>query len=193
MSSVSRVSRLFPLFLKVDARRVLVVGAGGVAEGKIAQLREAGAEVHVVAPEATDAIGDLATRGAVTWSARAFDERDVDDAWLVVAATSDPEVQRRASNAADARRIFCIAVDDLPNGSAYSGAIVRRDPFTIAISSSADAPALTRLLREILEQVLPEEEWVDAAKELRAKWKRDHVPMASRFAELVREFKMRAR
>jgi uroporphyrin-III C-methyltransferase/precorrin-2 dehydrogenase/sirohydrochlorin ferrochelatase len=185
-------SRLFPLFLKIEGRRVLVVGAGDVAERKIADLADAGGEVYVVAPEATVAVRALAEQGAITWHARPFEERDVDGAWLVIASTRDAIVQRRASDAAESRRVFCVAVDDLPNGSAYSAAIVRRDPFTIAISSSAEAPALTRLLRELLEQILPEPNWVLAARELRAKWKKDGVPMASRFGELVRAFKERS-
>ena len=185
------MSRLFPLFLKLDGRRVVVIGAGEIAERKIVDLCEAGGDVHVVAPESTEEVRALAARGAITLHARGFEEKDVDGAWLVFASTSDAAIQRRASDAAEAARVFCVAVDDLPNGSAYSGSIVRRDPFTVAISSSAAAPALTRLLRELIEQILPEAEWVLAAKELRAKWKRDQVPMGSRFGELVRAFKER--
>jgi siroheme synthase-like protein len=177
----------------LEGRRVLVVGAGTVAERKIVDLVEARARVHVVAPEGSVAVAELAQNGAIAWEQRAFDERDVDDAWLVIAATSDPDVQRRASSAAEARRVFCVAVDDLPNGSAYSAAVVRRAPLTVAISSSGEAPALARLLREIIEEILPDVEWVDAARALRAKWRADGTPMASRFAELVRAFKEKQR
>lgn len=175
----------------LEGRRVVVVGAGTVAERKIVDLVAAGARVCVVAPEGTAAVAELAENGAIAWERRAFDERDVDDAWLVVAATSDPGVQKRASDAAEARRCFCVAVDDLPNGSAYSAAVVRRAPFTVAISSSGEAPALARLLREVLEQALPEREWVEAARGLREKWRAEGTPMESRFGELVRAFKAR--
>jgi uroporphyrin-III C-methyltransferase/precorrin-2 dehydrogenase/sirohydrochlorin ferrochelatase len=183
---------LYPLFLKLEGRDVLVIGGGAVAERKISDLAAAGARVRVVAPDATEAVKALAASSAITWSARAFDESDLDGAWLVVAATSDVEAQRAAASAAEARRVFIIAVDDLPNASAYSGAVIRRDPFLVAISSSAAAPALTRLLREVLEQALPSADWVDAARALRDKWKADATPMSSRFGELVREFKRRA-
>jgi uroporphyrin-III C-methyltransferase/precorrin-2 dehydrogenase/sirohydrochlorin ferrochelatase len=184
--------RVYPVFLKLTGRAVLVVGAGAVAERKVASLLEAGARVRVVAPHATDEIRRLAAAGSVEWTARDFNERDADDAWLIVAATSDGDVQRQVAEAAAARRIFVVAVDDPANASAYGGAIVARPPFTIAISSSGSTPALTRLLREILELVLPEEEWVEHAKKLRARWRADGTPIASRFGELVREFAARS-
>ena len=189
---MSAPSALFPLFLKIEGRDVLVIGAGLVAERKIADLVLAGARVHVVAPDATDSVRALAEANSIVWSARAFEETDTEGAWLIVAATSDADVQRRAALAAEAQRIFIVAVDDLSNATAYSGAVIRRDPFLVAISSSAAAPALTRLLREVLEQALPDGTWIDAARALRDRWKAEGTPMSSRFGELVRDFKRRA-
>ena len=184
---------LYPIFLKLRGRRVLVVGAGPVAERKIAALVEAAADVVVVAMEATPRIRERATNGDIAWHARAFIPSDADGAWLVVAATSDPAVQRAAAAAAEERRLFVLAVDDIANATAYSGAIVRRPPFTVAISSSGETPALTRLLREILEDALPPADWVEHAKALRAAWIASGIPAGSRFADLVRTFASRAR
>jgi uroporphyrin-III C-methyltransferase / precorrin-2 dehydrogenase / sirohydrochlorin ferrochelatase len=172
---------------------VLVVGAGSIAERKIAALLEGRAIVRVVAPEATPAVERLARSGALDWDARAFEETDVDGAWLVIAATADAAVQRRVAAAAHSRRTFVVAVDDPPNASAYSCAVVRRHPFTIAISSSGATPALTRLVREIVEQILPGDKWVEEAKKLRAKWLAAGTPPGERFGELVRELKERAK
>jgi siroheme synthase-like protein len=183
---------LYPLFLKLEGRAVLVVGAGAVAERKIARLLAAGARVSVVAPDATDAVRRLAHDGAVEWRARAFEDRDADGAWLVIAATDDPDVQRRAAASAEARRAFIVAIDDPANASAYSGAVVERPPFVVAISSSGATPALTRLLREIIEELLPGEGWVEHAKRLRAKWLAEGKPTSDRFADLVRTLKQRA-
>jgi siroheme synthase-like protein len=183
---------LFPLFLKVEGRAVLVIGAGAVAEGKIASLLAAGARVRVVAPSATEAVRRLAREGRVEWREGPFEEGDADGAWLVIAATSDPDAQRAAAAAALSRRVFVIAVDDPGNASAYSGAVVERPPFTVAISSSGSTPALTRLLREIIEDLLPGDAWVEHAKRLRAAWRAEGTPMGDRFAELVRAFKHRA-
>ncbi len=183
---------VYPLFLKLRGRDVVVICAGTVAAGKIARLVAAGARVRVVAPAAADDILAMAQAGTVEWHARPFEERDVDGAWLVIAATSDIDVQRRAAAAAEAHRVFIIAVDDPQNASAYSGAVLERPPFVVAISSSWATPALTRLLREILEQVLPSDDWVEHAKGIRARWLAEGTPMSDRFADLVKAFKQRA-
>jgi uroporphyrin-III C-methyltransferase/precorrin-2 dehydrogenase/sirohydrochlorin ferrochelatase len=184
---------LYPLFLRLAGKDVLVVGAGSVAERKIQDLVDAGARVRVVAKAAAPSVEALAARGLVTLSLRPFEDADVDGAWLVVAATSSRDVQAQACARADRARIFSIAVDDPPNGTAYSASVIRRSPFTVAISSSGEAPALSRLLREVLEEALPEADWVEAARALRERWRSHGTPMASRFAELVRTFKERAR
>jgi siroheme synthase-like protein len=181
---------LFPVFLKLADRAVLVVGAGPVTERKVEALLEAGARVRLVAPEATADLRRLADEGRLQWVPRRFEERDVDDAWLVVSATGDPETQRRVTAAAEARRAFVLAVDDPPNASAYSGAVVRRPPFLVAISSSGATPALTRVLREIIEQVLPGDRWVEEARALRRRWVADSTPMGERFGDLVRHLKV---
>jgi siroheme synthase-like protein len=142
-----------------------------------------------VAPEATDAIRAWAGEKALEWLPRRFEDADVQGAWLVIAATPDAAVQATVAAAAEARGCFVVAVDDPANASAYSGAVVRRPPFTVAISSSGAAPALTRLLREVIEHVLPSEGTVARAKELRARWRTEGTPTADRFADLVRELK----
>ena len=183
---------LYPLFLKLAGRAVLVVGAGPVAESKIASLLAAGARVRVVAPTATEGVCRLAREGTIDWREGPFEDGDADGAWLMVAATSDPQAQRLASVAAQSRRIFVVAVDDPDNASAYSGVVVVRPPFTVAISSSGATPALSRLLREIIEELLPGEAWVEHAKRIRAVWRAEGTPMGDRFGELVKAFKRRA-
>jgi len=183
---------LYPLFLHLEGRDVLVVGAGSVAEKKIEDLVAAKADIRVVAPKATKRIRELAKAGTIAWSARAFTVSDVAGAWLVVSATGSRSVAKRVFQEAEERLVFVLAVDDPKNGSAISSSVVRRDPFVVAISSSGHAPALTRLLRELIEQILPEDRWIRAARDLRSHWRVEHVPMGSRFAELVRSFKARA-
>jgi siroheme synthase-like protein len=174
---------LLPLFL----------GAGAVAGRKVTSLLGAGARVRLVAPEATPELRRMAGEGLLAWIQRPFEATDVEGAWLIVAATGDIEVQRSVAEAAEAARIFLVAVDDPPNASAYGGAVVSRPPFLVAISSSGATPALTRLVREIIEQVLPGDAWIDHAKALRAKWIADGTPIGERFPSLVRELSERAK
>ena len=180
-------AHLYPAFLKLEGRVVLVVGGGPIAERKVAGLLDARAHIRVVSPTATTTIQRLASAGTIDWHPRMFDNADVEDAWLVIAATADSPVQEQVAAAAGTRRCFVIAVDDPSHATAYSGAVVRRPPFTIAISSSGATPALTRLVREVIEQVLPGRDAIEQAKRLRAKWQTEGKPTGERFDELVRE------
>ncbi len=174
---------VFPVFLKLEGRRVLVVGAGPVAAGKIRPLVDAGAVVTVVAPDVVDEIASQAVErgGDVTIVRRAFEPGDVDGVWYVVAA-APPEVNREVTRAATARCLFVNAVDDLESASAYAGAIVQKAGVTIAMSTDGEAPALAGLMREALEVMLPEEldTWMLRAQEARRDWLAWKVPMAER-------------
>src|SRR5205823_909981 len=109
--------------------------------------------------------------GSVTIAQRPFAPADLDGAWLVVAAAT-PDVNRAVADAAERRHIFVNAVDDPANASAFLSGVVRRDGVTIAISTSGDAPALTALLREGLDALLPRDlaSWVWRARVERVAW-----------------------
>ncbi len=171
------MSALLPLFLRLQGRRVVLVGAGRVAEGKLRALLEAGADVTVVAPEARPAIAS----SAVSLVRRAFEPSDLDGAWLAVSA-APPEVNRAVVAAAEARRIFVNAVDDPASATAFAGGVVRRGGVTAAISTSGAAPALAGLLREGLEALLPRDlgSWTALARELRRGWREEGVAMERR-------------
>jgi uroporphyrin-III C-methyltransferase/precorrin-2 dehydrogenase/sirohydrochlorin ferrochelatase len=173
---------LLPVFLKLEGRKVLVVGGGAVAESKLQTLLAARALVSVVAPEVRETIA-----ARVPVLRRPFEPADVDGAWLVVAA-APPEVNRQVLAAAEARGVFVNAVDDPAHGSAYLGGVLRRGGVTIAVSTDGKAPALTGLLREALEAALPEDvaDWVTAAAALREEQKRARVPMGERRPLLLR-------
>ncbi|HKQ88474.1 MAG TPA: bifunctional precorrin-2 dehydrogenase/sirohydrochlorin ferrochelatase [Candidatus Acidoferrales bacterium] len=162
---------LFPIFVKLSKRRCLVVGAGEIAEGKIEGLLPTGAEVHVVAPKATPRIRALAQDRKIRWGARRFKPTDLDGAFLVVAATSSPELHERIYREARRRRVLCNVVDDPPHCDFYYGSVVRRGALQIAISTSGKSPALAQRIRRILEQQFgPEyEEWIAALGEAREK------------------------
>jgi uroporphyrin-III C-methyltransferase / precorrin-2 dehydrogenase / sirohydrochlorin ferrochelatase len=168
---------LLPLFVNLAGRRVLLVGGGIVAAGKLTQLLEAGADVLVVSPEVHPDI----ERSGVAVARREFGPDDLDGVWLVVAAAT-PEVNRRVAGAAEPRRIFVNAVDDPANATAFLSGVVRRDGVTVAISTNGDAPGLTALVREALDALLPLDlgRWMAEARRVRAIWKRDQVPMEAR-------------
>jgi siroheme synthase-like protein len=168
---------LFPAFLRLSGRRVVVVGGGPVAASKLAALVAAGAEVTVVAPEIVPEI----VAAGVRVERRAFRPEDLEGAWFVVAA-APPEVNREVARSAGERRLFVNAVDDPASASAYLGGVVRKGGLTIALSTDGTAPALAGLLREGLEALLPDElgRWLDLARSLRPEWKAAAVPMSAR-------------
>jgi len=168
---------LYPIFLRLDGRRVLLVGGGPVAVGKLEGLLAAGAQVVVVAPDVRPEM----TRPGVVIHRRPFEASDLDGAWLVVAA-APPEVNRAVLTAADRVRVFVNAVDDPPNASAYLGGVIRRSGVTVAISTNGRAPALAGLLREAFDALLPVDldAWMTAADAARREWRSAQVPMSAR-------------
>jgi len=108
---------LYPLFLKLSGRRVLVVGGGPVATAKVAALQEAGAIIAVVAPEAEPELVQAAAAGKISLARRSFDAADLAGTWLVVSAAT-PEVNRVVAAAAESQRLFVLAVDDQSAASA---------------------------------------------------------------------------
>jgi siroheme synthase-like protein len=172
---------LFPLFLKLAGRDVLVVGGGPVGTSKARALVEAGAKVTVVAPALSAELREDAAAGRLAVAQRPFAEADVEGAWFVVAAATG-DVNRAVAAAAEARRTFVLAVDDPAAATAYGAGIVRRGGVTLAVSTDGRAPALAGLLREGLEAVLPDdlESWTVEAERQRALWKAAGVPMAER-------------
>src|SRR5256885_6810638 len=139
---------MFPIFLKLDGRRCLVVGAGKVAEGKIRGLIEARASIGVVGPEAVWQLKKWAWEGVIGWKARVFQPSDLDQVSLVIAATSVPEVNREVFKQARLRNVLCNAVDDPENCDFYYPAVVNRGDLQIAISTGGRSPALAQRLRQ---------------------------------------------
>jgi uroporphyrin-III C-methyltransferase / precorrin-2 dehydrogenase / sirohydrochlorin ferrochelatase len=174
---MSGTDAVFPVFLKLAGRRVLLVGGGTVAASKLAGLQEAGAEVVVVAPQVLASI----ERSGAPIVRRVFQPSDLDGVSFVVSA-APPDVNRQVSAVADACGLFVNAVDDPAHASAYLGGVVRRGGVTLSISTNGAAPALAGLLREGLDAVLPPDlhDWTSVARAARPGWKAGGVPMAAR-------------
>jgi precorrin-2 dehydrogenase/sirohydrochlorin ferrochelatase len=143
---------LFPAFLKLAGRRCLVVGAGPVGEEKIGGLLVAGADVFVVAPEATERVRSWSQAAQIRWEARKFRASDLRTAFLVVAATSSPELHEKIFRLARRHGVLCNVVDDPGRCDFYYGSVVKRGSLQIAISTGGLSPALAQRLRKQFEQ-----------------------------------------
>jgi precorrin-2 dehydrogenase len=159
------------MFVKLAGRPCLVVGAGTVAESKIAGLLDADATVRVVAPEATEQVQAWAAAGRLQWLARPCEPTDLDGMFLVVAATSSHELHENIHGEARRRGVLCNVVDVPELCDFYYPAVAHRGALQIAVSTSGQSPALAqRLRKELEEQFGPEyEAWLQQLGEERAK------------------------
>jgi len=159
------------MFAKLSGRRVVVVGGGEIAASKVDGLLLAGANVRIVSPALNTALGVLVRESKIEWSEKEFAPEDLNDAFLVIAATAVPSVNEAVYRAADTRGLLCNAVDDTENCHFYYGSVVQRGDLQIAISTNGKSPALAQRLRKELEtQFGPEYEswleWLGAAREV---------------------------
>lgn len=136
------MERVYPVMLRLEGERCLVVGGGAVAERKVRGLLEAGAEVRVVSPSLTCGLEELASAGSIDVCRREYQERDLDGVKLVYAATGERDTNARV--AADAKRLGVLAgIADRPEEGAFlTPAIVRRGKLVMAVTASGASPAL---------------------------------------------------
>ncbi|MEQ4301515.1 uroporphyrinogen-III C-methyltransferase [Plantactinospora sp. B6F1] len=144
---------MYPLALRLAGRRVLVVGGGAVATRRVPALLDAEARVVVVAPALTPALRAHVDAGRLEWVAREFAPADLDGAWLVQVAIDDPAAAEAVSAAALDRRIFCVRADDRDAATAWTPAVTRYGPVTVAVLGGGNprrAVAVRDAIREKL-------------------------------------------
>lgn len=160
---------LFPIFLKLAARRCIVIGGGAIAESKIESLQAAEANITVISPMVTERIANFAAAGEIEWLRREYAAGDLAGHFLVVAATDNPATNRAVFQEARERDVLCNAVDDPPFCDFYFPSVVRRGDLQIAISTAGASPALAQQLRKEINAQLPLDagEWLTELGNLR--------------------------
>jgi uroporphyrin-III C-methyltransferase/precorrin-2 dehydrogenase/sirohydrochlorin ferrochelatase len=176
------MAALFPMFLRLEGRKCLLVGGGRIAEQKLDFLLEARAAVTVVAPEASESLHKRIADGQIAWRRRRFEELDLCGAVLVIAATGDPAVNESIYNAADAVGILCNAVDEPAHCHFYYPAVLRRGDLQIAISTNGRSPALAQRIRKELEEQYDESygDWLDWLGQVRSLYLRLRIETGCR-------------
>ena len=160
---------MFPMFVKLEGRRVLVVGAGQVGEPKIRGLLATGARIRVVALRASGAVREWADRGEVVLEEREFVLSDFDHVFLVVVATASRELNDLIFREAQARGILCNVVDVPELCDFFYPAVLRRGDLQIAVSTAGQSPSLAKKIRQQLERQFGEgyADWVAQLGETR--------------------------
>ncbi|MGP0021120.1 MAG: bifunctional precorrin-2 dehydrogenase/sirohydrochlorin ferrochelatase [Candidatus Sulfotelmatobacter sp.] len=146
------MTNLFPMFLKLDGRQCLVVGAGKVGEPKIGGLLETGARIRVVALEASPTVREWARAGKIDLELRAFVADDLAGAFLAVVATNSRTLNERVYDEAQRRRVLCNVVDVPDLCDFFYPAVVRRGDLQIAVSTAGQSPSLAQKIRQQLER-----------------------------------------
>ncbi len=146
------MSSLFPMFLKLEGKRCLVVGAGKVGGPKAVGLLDTGARIDVIALEAVEEIHAWANAGRINLALRAFQPEDLDGAFLAVVATGVPALDEFIYREAQRRGVLCNVVDVPELCDFYYGAVVRRGDLQIAVSTNGNSPFLAQKIRQQLEQ-----------------------------------------
>ena len=146
------MTNLFPMFLKLEGRQCLVVGAGKVGEPKIGGLLETGARIRVVAIEASPTVREWARAGKIELELRAFLPEDLAGAFMAVVATNSHNLNERVYREAQRRGVLCNVVDVPDLCDFFYPAVVRRGDLQIAVSTSGQSPSLAQTIRQQLEK-----------------------------------------
>ncbi|GIJ80664.1 uroporphyrin-III C-methyltransferase / precorrin-2 dehydrogenase / sirohydrochlorin ferrochelatase [Micromonospora phaseoli] len=145
----------YPLGLWLAGLRAVVVGGGAVATRRVPALLDAGADVLLVTPELTPALRAHADAGRLRWVPRRFVPDDLDGAWLVQVAVDDPAAAAEVSSAAAERQIFCVRADDRRAATAWTPAVTRYGPVTVAVLGGGD-PRRAVTVRDAIRTLLHE-------------------------------------
>ena len=146
------MTSLFPMFLNLAGKQCLVVGASKVGEPKIGGLIDTGAQIHVVAIEASDQVREWADAGRIELELRAFSESDLDGKFLAVVATASTRLNEVIYREAQRQNVLCNVVDVPEYCDFFYPAVVQRGDLQIAISTNGQSPSLAQKLRQQLER-----------------------------------------
>ncbi len=141
----------YPLMLSMAGRRAVVVGGGQVALRRAQSLLESGADVVVIAPSVVAELAEL----PIAILRRPYRDGDLSAAWLVHAATDDPDVNSRVAAEAEHQRIWCVRADDATASAAWTPAVTRHGEVTVAVTSGGD-PVRSQRLRAAIALALTE-------------------------------------
>lgn len=167
---LSLTDQLYGAFLRLRGKKCVVIGGGRVAERKVRSLLPCEAQVTVIAPRLTAWLQQRADEDQILHLARPYQQGDVKDAFLVIAATPSPEVNRAVAEEADAYGRLVNVVNLPERCSLMVPSMVRQGPLQIAISTSGLSPAVAQRLREELERLIGPEylqflQWMAEARQ----------------------------
>jgi len=138
----------YPVYLELKNQPCIVVGGGKLAEEKVIGLLAVHAKVTLISEKTTSHLKQLVEENQVTYIPRAYQHGDLTDAFMVICATDNAEINQQVWDEASAAHKLVNVVDDIPHCNFIAPAIIRNGDLTVAISTSGRAPALAVRLKE---------------------------------------------
>ncbi|AKS37301.1 potassium transporter Trk [Anoxybacillus gonensis] len=146
---------MFPLFIRMAGKKVVIAGGGQIAYRRLLPLLDEGACITVISPKAIDAIVHLAEQKRITWHARSIEPSDYADAFFIIAATNDPNINEQIATYASPNQLVNVASNHL-FGNVHVPAFFSRGKLQIAITTGGASPTLAKQIKKQLEQQFDE-------------------------------------
>jgi len=146
---------LLPLFIDIKNKPCLVIGGGTIAYRKVKMLSKAEANITIVAPDICSQLKSHCEKTGISIKSREFDDKDINNQVLVIAATDNKSLNKHISDLAKQQNILVNVADDFKHGDVVLPSIIDRDPIQIAVTTGGASPVLARLLRRNLERCTP--------------------------------------
>jgi precorrin-2 dehydrogenase / sirohydrochlorin ferrochelatase len=152
----------YPIHLNLKQKKVTVIGGGKIAERKVMGLIDTGAQIIVVSPEITDQLQDYVKSGSIDWQKKTFCPSDIQDSFLIIAATNQRDINMKVKKAASPSQLISL-VDNLEASNFISPSVLKRGKLTMTVSTSGASPTLAKKIKHELEELygLEYEEYVD--------------------------------
>jgi len=147
----------YPVFVQLEGKKVVVVGGGNVAYRKVLALLECGAAIHLAGRALTPELKQMVENEEIHFLGREFSEDSLENAFMIIAATDDKDLNHHISTCARKKGVLVNAVDQPPDCDFIVPSILKRGDLQIAISTSGKSPALARRIRKSLEVQFGEE------------------------------------
>ncbi len=160
----------FPAFIKLDDRKVLLVGGGKIAAEKLEKLLDFTRDITIVAPEVSEAVVEMAKRHGLHLKRRCYEPRDLEGIFVVVVAVDDLNLQKEIYDACQDRHTLCNSVDSVDYCDFIFPSYTKKGALTVAFSTSGVSPSVAKYLRRVIEKAIPDSiaDFLEELRTLRA-------------------------